>query len=116
MIIYKFRQSDMVYDGAVEVPDSPTIPPYHTFQAPPEKAGYYAVMRNGWLLVEGETPPAPPAPDPKIAYNAQQKQNRLVAYEKESDPIFFKAQRGEATMEEWQAKIAEVKEQYPYQE
>jgi hypothetical protein len=40
-------------------------------------------------------------------------QNRLAAYRNESDPLFFKAQRGEATMEEWKAKIAEIKLRYP---
>ena len=47
-------------------------------------------------------------------YNEQQKQNRLYAYERESDPIFFKWQRGEGTEAEWLAKVAEVKQQYPY--
>jgi len=116
MIVYKFRQSDMVYDGTVELPDGPTIPPYHTRQAPPEQAGYYAVMRNGWILIEGEKPPAPPPPDPSIAYNAQQKENRLLAYEAESDPLFFKSQLGEATVEEWKAKREEIKQRFPYQE
>ena len=27
---------------------------------------------------------------------------------------FFKAQRGEATIEEWQAKVAEIRSRYPY--
>lgn len=119
MIVYKFRESDRVYAGTVELPDGPTIPPYHTFQAPPEKAGHYAVMQNGWVLIEGETPaepPPPPQPDPKEVYNAQQKKNRAAAYAAESDPIFFKAQRGEATMEEWNAKVLEIQERYPYQE
>ena len=39
--------------------------------------------------------------------------NRMAAYIAESDPLFFKAQRGEATMEEWQAKVAEIKARYP---
>lgn len=38
---------------------------------------------------------------------------RAVAYAAESDPLFFKAQRGEATMEEWKAKVAEIKARYP---
>jgi hypothetical protein len=65
MIVYKFRQSDRVFDGTVELPDGPTIPPYHTRTPPPEKAGHYAVMRNGWILVEGAVPdkPIPPEPD-----------------------------------------------------
>ena len=40
-------------------------------------------------------------------------QLRQQAYIAEADPLFFKAQRGEATMEEWQAKVAEIKERYP---
>lgn len=60
MLIYAFRKSDMCYTGPVEVPDGTTaIPPYHTFQAPPERDGYHAVMRGGWVLVEGQTPPDP---------------------------------------------------------
>jgi hypothetical protein len=40
-------------------------------------------------------------------------ENRRAAYIAEADPLFFKAQRGEATMEEWQAKIAEIKNRFP---
>jgi len=40
--------------------------------------------------------------------------NRASAYTAEADPLFFKAQRGEATMEEWEAKIAEIRLRYPY--
>ena len=39
--------------------------------------------------------------------------NRKAAYADEADPLFFKAQRGEATEAEWKAKIAEIKERYP---
>ena len=39
--------------------------------------------------------------------------NRRAAYAAEADPLFFKAQRGEATVQEWQAKIAEIKARYP---
>ena len=40
-------------------------------------------------------------------------ENRRSAYIVEADPLFFKAQRGEATMEEWQAKVAEIKARFP---
>lgn len=40
-------------------------------------------------------------------------QLRQTAYQEESDPLFFKAQRGEATMDEWQAKVAEIKARFP---
>jgi hypothetical protein len=49
-------------------------------------------------------------------YNAQQKQSRQFAYQKESDPLFMKYQRGEATKEEWEAKVESIKLLYPYQE
>lgn len=41
------------------------------------------------------------------------KYQRKAMYKLESDSIFFKAQRGEATMEEWVAKVNEIKERYP---
>ncbi len=40
-------------------------------------------------------------------------QQRSEAYRNESDPIFFKYQRGEATQQEWLDKIAEIKARFP---
>jgi len=37
-----------------------------------------------------------------------------LAYEKEADPMFFMAQRGEITQEEYLAKMQEIKDRYPY--
>jgi hypothetical protein len=72
MFIYRFRQSDRVFEEAVEVPDgTKTIPTFHTFQAPPEKAGHYAVMQGGWKLYEGEKP-VDPAPEQAEAAQATQ--------------------------------------------
>ena len=42
------------------------------------------------------------------------KENRASAYRNEADPLFFKAQRGEATTDEWTAKVAEIKARFPY--
>lgn len=39
---------------------------------------------------------------------------RAAAYAAEADPLFFKAQRGEATTEEWSAKVEEIRARYPY--
>lgn len=82
MKIYRFRP-DMVFDREIEVPDGTTaIPVYHTFQAPPEQAGFYAVMNGGWQLVEGEKPvyPDPAQEQAKaIAANKKQAQDLLVA-------------------------------------
>ena len=47
---------------------------------------------------------------------AEAKRSRAAAYTAEADPLFFKAQRGEATLEEWQAKVDEIRERFPYAE
>lgn len=39
---------------------------------------------------------------------------RAAAYRDEADPLFFKAQRGEAAIEEWQAKVDEIRARFPY--
>ena len=43
----------------------------------------------------------------------QVRQQRQEAYRQEADPLFFKAQRGEATAEEWLAKVEEIKARFP---
>lgn len=47
---------------------------------------------------------------------ASVKRNRITAYTTEADPLFFKVQREEATIEEWKAKIAEIRNRFPYPE
>lgn len=37
---------------------------------------------------------------------------RQVAYQTESDPLFYKYQRGEATKQEWLDKVAEIKARF----
>lgn len=40
---------------------------------------------------------------------------RLQAYQTESDPIYFQAQRGDSyTLDDWKAKIAEIDARFPY--
>lgn len=43
----------------------------------------------------------------------QAEQNRAIVYRNESDPLFFKWQRGECTQQEWLDKVAEIKAKYP---
>ena len=52
----------------------------------------------------------------KDRHNAEMERNRAAAYAAEADPLFFKVQRGEATMQQWQDKVAEIKVRFPYQE
>jgi len=69
-----------------------------------EAIGY--AQCGGWYIGGKFYPPRPTI--------EEQAELRRIAYEKEADPIFFMSQRGEATQEEWQAKINEIKERYPY--
>ena len=64
----------------------------------------------GWLYQDGEFLPPPPI----VPSKEEQEIKRKTAYQEEADPIFFMSQRGEATIEEWQAKVAEIKLRYPY--
>lgn len=44
--------------------------------------------------------------------NALNESLRAEAYRNESDPLFFKAQRGEIQMQVWLDKVTEIKERY----
>lgn len=84
----------------------PTVPPeQNVAEGTPAKTD--GVWYQTWVITDK-------TPEQITQYNEQQQQNRLLAYERESDPIFFKSQLGTATHEEWVAKREEVKAQYPY--
>ncbi len=54
---------------------------------------------------------------PEVQYKwqcASIERARLTAYEQQSDPIFFKWQRGDATELEWREAVAKVKADNPY--
>jgi hypothetical protein len=56
--------------------------------------------------------------DKEIADELAQKaweirERRAEAYRLEADPLFFKAERGEVTREEWLAKVEEIRNRYP---
>ena len=49
----------------------------------------------------------------KEAELQQVETNRRNAYRNESDPLYLKWQRGDATEQEWMDKIEEIKERFP---
>lgn len=67
------------------------------------------VWHQVWSLV-----PETKTPEEINAYNETQKKRREEEYRSVTDPLFFKSHRGEATLEEWQAAVEQVKLQYPY--
>ena len=79
-----------------------------------------SIERFGFTLEEFADAPVPDKPtsnpdeEAKAQALAEAKRSRAAAYTAEADPLFFKAQRGEATLEEWQAKVDEIRERFPY--
>ncbi len=44
------------------------------------------------------------------------KSERATAYAQEADSLFFKAQRDEAELTEWEDKVQEIRDRFPYPE
>jgi hypothetical protein len=67
---------------------------------------------TGEVTIREMTPEEVAALQPQITRDSQEVA-RKRAYEAEADPLFFMAQRGEATNAEWLAKVAEIKARFP---
>jgi hypothetical protein len=66
-----------------------------------------------WLGWEDDPLPTPPTPEEiTLQKDAENEQLRLEAYRTESDPLFFKWQRGEVEKQVWLNKVTEIKEKY----
>lgn len=66
-----------------------------------------------WLGWEDNPVPTPPTPEEiALQKEADNEQLRSEAYRNESDPLFFKYQRGEVEKQVWLDKVAEIKEKY----
>lgn len=74
-----------------------------------------AVLTGGqWVQTWAVTQAAPEVVAQRQANKtARTDAQRAEAYRTESDPIFFKSQRGEATQQEWLDKVAEIKSRFP---
>lgn len=70
---------------------------------------------NAWVCIDQPTVDAWLQGE-KDTFNAAQKKKREDAYKTESDPLFFMAQREEATLEDWNNKVAEIKSRFAYKE
>jgi hypothetical protein len=79
--------------------------------------GTPAIINGVWTQVWIVTPADPDEIAQRIAdQTAMIRDQRATAYREEADPIFFKAQRNEAEMSEWEAKVQEIKDRFPYPE
>jgi hypothetical protein len=80
-------------------------------------------LEQGWVLLpEGVGPTwlyngsTFSEPLPYVPIREEQEAKRSTAYRNEADPLFFMAQRGKATQQEWLDKIAEIEARFPYPE
>lgn len=71
-----------------------------------EHEGYWL----GWIPDPEPTPPTPE--EISAQQQAEKEQLRLEAYRNESDPLFFKWQRGEIEKQVWLDKVEEIKARY----
>ena len=67
----------------------------------------------GWTYTNGSFV-APAVPEPEPPTLEDQQAARAAAYNVESDPLFFKWQRGEGTQQEWLDAVESIRDRYPY--
>jgi hypothetical protein len=91
-------------------PVTQTSAPEHGEKEVVEDAGYLQLADSTWVTAWRVRPMTE---QELIELALRKDRQRQEAYQTESDPLFFKAQRGEGTMEEWRAKIAEIKSRFP---
>ena len=96
----------LIPGGCIDEP-APTIP-----------EGQRAKWNGQWVFEDIPQPEPEPEPEPPTEEEQAEivRMNRQSAFQQEADPLYFKAQRGEATMQEWQAKVQEIKDRFPYPE
>lgn len=75
-------------------------------------AGKRARWTGTEFTIEDCPPPVvvPDAPEPPPLPPSVQ---RAAAYRDEADPLYFRAMRGEASLDDWRAKISEIRARYP---
>lgn len=124
--VYSFDLATGLFLGAVQLNDSDRsplepdvwhIPGYCTEVEPPVIGeGQFAKwVGTEWQLADVPKPePLPPVvPLTVTELNERAASDRAAAYRTESDPLFFKWQRGEATKQEWLVSIEAIKARFP---
>lgn len=122
MDIYHYHPETGVFLGHGQADESPLepgvwlIPAHATTEQPLEPGDNEQVVWRGtsWQLQPIPEPIPEPEPEPQPDPTpASVDFLRRIAFTEESDPLYFKAQRGEATMDEWLAKVEEIRLRYP---
>lgn len=137
MKIYHYHPDTGIYAGEGVADESPLepgvwlVPANATTNPPPSytSGAQFAIFtENSWQVQDIPSEPEEVEPtsintppfEPSFDFSGEpgsieyQRKQREFAFKKESDPIFFQAQRNEATMEEWLAKVDEIRQRFPY--
>ena len=105
-----------------ETPSAPMLAAYNVYavspvDAPTPGAGEVVEPADPAQQADGSWAQAwrvrPKTADELAQDAAHRIDERNAAYRREADPLFFKAQRGESTMQEWLDKVAEIKTRIP---
>jgi lysozyme family protein len=93
----------LIPGGCIEA-TTPTVP-----------EGQRAKWDGAWVFEDVPQPEPEPEPTPPTPEEQAEALRvlRQQAYQKEADPLFFKAQRGEIEPQEWLDKVADIKARYP---
>jgi hypothetical protein len=70
-------------------------------------------QRARWTGADFILEDCPPVAAPDDPIPRSPSARRAAAYRDESDPLFFQSQRGTATVDDWLAKVAEIRARYP---
>lgn len=86
--------------------------PFTASTSDPESYGraIFESAKNGQFGDVAAFQPYIPTPEELLA---EIEAKRKIAYTSESDPLFFKFQRGEVDKQVWLDKVAEIKARYP---
>lgn len=103
-VLAQFNAARVVATNAPEIDDTKNVN---------EGDPAFSAERNRWEQTWVVTDASPEEISQREAKRlARLEGERAYAYRTESDPLFFKAQRGEATQQEWLDKVAEIKARY----
>jgi hypothetical protein len=116
-VSFPHNPSDAMLAGYGVLPVTCTERPEHDTITQNLTEGTPENIDGVWTQVWVVAPADPEEIAQRIAdRTAMVRNQRAYAYRDEADPLFFKAQRGEGTIEEWEAKVQEIRDRFPYPE
>lgn len=114
-IVMDYRNAKYLANGNINCEIDHPIYGWIPFTCDPNDTGTEFDVAALYAALNADPDTAAYAPEPPTPLAREQLMAlRAAAYQKESDPLFFKAQRGEAEMGEWLALVGAIKSRFPY--